>query len=174
MGATKNDAAEKKRRTGSSASALVASRKPADILMVEDSPTDAELAGRALRRGKIGNPLKVVVSGEAALDYLLGTGACVKAGATRPLLILLDLQLPGMSGLDLLQKIKIDERLWDIPVISLSLTRSAPAIVMCLQRGVADHMIKPVDCAALLSATKRLKLVLAKLPDDAVAGEAHS
>ena len=172
MGSMKNDAGKRKGRAAANARASVASPKPADILMVEDSSTDAELAVRALRRGKIGNPLKVVDSGEAALDYLLGTGACAKIGATRPLLILLDLQLPCMSGLDLLQKLKIDDRLWDIPVISLSLTRSAPAIVMCLQRGVADHLIKPVDCASLLRATKRLKLSLAKLPDDAIAGEA--
>jgi CheY-like chemotaxis protein len=163
MGLPRNNSGKPKRRLAA----------PAEILLVDDSATDAELAARALRRGKIGNPLKVVVSGEAALEYLLGTGARAKAGPTRPLLILLDLQLPGMSGLDLLQKLKIDERLWDIPVISLSLTKSAPAIVMCLQRGVADHLIKPVDCAALLRATNRLKLVLAKLPDKAVAGEAQ-
>jgi two-component system response regulator len=122
------------------------------------------LAGRALQRGKIGNPLKVVISGEEALDYLLGTGTHAKVGATRPLLILVDLQLPGMSGLDLLRAIKADPRLWDIPVVSLSLTKSAPAIVMCLRLGVEDHLIKPIDCAALVRVSKRLNLQLGKLP----------
>jgi CheY-like chemotaxis protein len=139
---------------------------PAEILMIEDSSTDAELAVRALRRGKIGNSLQIVGSAEHALDYLLGTGAYAKRGPTRPLLILLDLQLPGMSGLDFLRQIKRDERLCEIPVASLSPTRSAPAIVMCLQLGVADHIIKPVDYAALVRVTKRLKLQLAKVPDE--------
>ena len=138
--------------------------------MIEDSATDAELAVRALRRGKIGNPLKIVVSAEEALAYLLGTGAYARRGPSRPLLILLDLQLPGMSGLDLLREIKRDERLWEIPVASLSLTKSAPAIVMCLQLGVVDHIIKPINVAALTRVASRLKLKLAKLPAEATPG----
>ena len=132
--------------------------------MVEDSATDAELALRTFQRARIANPLTVLSSSEQALAYLLGTGAYTKRGPTQPLLILLDLQLPGMSGLDLLRKIKTDKRLWEIPVVSLSMTKSAPAIVMCLQLGVVDHIIKPVDSAALLEVTKRLKLDLSTLP----------
>jgi len=135
--------------------------------MVEDSATDAELAHRAFKRARVGNPFKVIARGEHALDYLLGTGAFAKHGAARPLLILLDLQLPGMSGIDFLRRIKADPRTWDIPVVSLSLTQSAPAIVMCLQLGVAEHIIKPVDYAALVRVTQRLKLNLARLPVEA-------
>lgn len=134
--------------------------------MVEDSATDAELARRAIERARIANPFTVLSSSEQALAYLHGTGAYAKRGPTRPLLILLDLQLPGMSGLDFLGQIKINERTWGIPVISLSMTKSAPAIVMCLQRGVADHIIKPVDGAALGRIAKRLKLNLAMLPPE--------
>lgn len=135
-----------------------------EILMVEDSATDAELAQRAFQRAKIANPLRVVASAEEAWRYLLGKGTDAKRGATRPLLILLDLQLPGMSGLDLLRQIKLDERTRDIPVVSLSLTKSAPAIVMCLQLGVDDHIIKPVDFKALVRVTKKLKLRLTRTP----------
>jgi len=140
---------------------------PPEILMVEDSTTDAELVLRALQRARIANPLTVLASGEHALAYLLGTGAYAKRGPTRPLLILLDIQLPRMSGIDFLRQIKINERTMAIPVVSLSMTKSAPAIVMCLQLGVEEHIIKPVDVAALTRAAKRLKLTLAKLPPEA-------
>jgi CheY-like chemotaxis protein len=140
---------------------------PAEILMVEDSATDAELARRTLQRAGIANPLTVLPSGEQALAYLFGTGAYANRGPTQPLFILLDLQLPGMSGLDFLSQIKADERTMDIPVVTLSMTKSAPAIVMCLQRGVVDHLIKPVDGAALVRLAKRLGLNLAKLPRQA-------
>lgn len=137
---------------------------PPDILMVEDSATDAELALRAFRRAKIANPLTIVSSSEQALAYLFGTDAYAQRGPTRPLLILLDLQLPEMSGLDFLRQIKIDERTMDIAVVSISMTKSAPAVVLCLQRGVVAHIIKPVDCAELVRVTKRLQLDLTLVP----------
>ena len=139
--------------------------------MVEDSATDAELATLAFRRARIANPLKIVSSGEQGLDYLFGTGARAKHGATRPLLILLDLQLPGMSGIEFLRRIKSDERTHDIPVVSLSLTKSAPAIVMCLQLGVDDHIIKPVDFKGLALVTKKLKLDLVLTPPEVARGD---
>ncbi len=134
--------------------------------MVEDSATDADLALRLFRRAGIANPLTVLPSSERALAYLFGTGACAKRGPVRPLLILLDLQLPGMSGHDFLRRIRSHESTSDIPVVSLSMTRSAPAIMMCLQLGVAEHLIKPVDVAALLQVTRRLKLSLVMLPPE--------
>ena len=72
-----------------------------------------------------------------------------------------------MSGLDFLGQVKSDERTREIPIVSLSMTRSAPVITMCLQRGVANHIIKPVDIAALVRVTKRLKLNLATVPRSA-------
>ncbi len=132
--------------------------------MVEDSATDAELALRTFQRARIANPLTVVSSSEQALAYLRGTGAYKKRGAGRPLFILLDLQLPGMSGLDFLCEIKTDERIWGIPVVSLSMTESSSAIVTCLERGAVDHIIKPIDFVALQSVAKRLKLKLSILP----------
>ena len=143
---------------------------PAEILMVEDSATDAELALRAIQRARIANPFTVVSSSEQALAYLFGTGAYAKRGPTRPMMIILDLQLPGMSGLEFLRQIKIDERTWEIPVVSLSITQSLPAIVMCHQRGVVEHIVKPLDFAALVRVAKRLKLNLAKLPPEAALG----
>ncbi len=132
--------------------------------MIEDSATDAELAHRMFQRARIANPLTVLSSSEQAMAYLRGTGSYSKQGPSRPLLILLDLHLPGMSGLDFLRKIKTGGDTMDIPVVSLIMTTSAPAITMCLRLGVADHIIKPVDYAALLRVTKRLKLNLALQP----------
>mgnify|MGYP001601958695 CR=1 FL=1 len=132
--------------------------------MIEDSATDAELALRTFKRARIAHPLKVVASGEQAMAYLLGTGAFAKSGPGRPMLILLDLQLSGMPGLDLLSQLKADQRTWDIPVVSLSMTRNAQAIAMCLQRGVVEHIIKPVDLAALVRVTRKLKLKLTRTP----------
>lgn len=132
--------------------------------MIEDSATDAELALRMFKHARIANPLKVIASGEKAMAYLLGTGVFAKSGPGRPLLILLDLQLSGMPGLDFLSQVKADQRTWDIPVVSLSMTRNAQAITMCLQRGVVAHIIKPVDLGALVRVTRTLKLKLARTP----------
>ena len=121
--------------------------------MVEDSATDAELALRTFQRAAIANPLAVLSSSEKALAYLSGTGAYAKRGPTQPLLILLDLQLPGMSGLDFLSQLKTNERTWVIPVVSLSMTRSAPAIAMWLQRGVVDRHIRAGFIAAARTGT---------------------
>lgn len=136
--------------------------------MVEDSATDAELAHRMFQRARIANPLTVVSSSEQALAYLSGTGAYTKQGPGRPLLILLDLNLPGMSGLGFVREIKTGQDTMDIPVVLLSMTTSAPAITMCLRLGVADYIIKPVDYAALLRVTKRMKLNLSFLPPPTV------
>ena len=140
------------------------SPRVAEILMVEDSATDAELALRMFQRAGVANPLTVLSSSERALAFLFGTGAYAKRGPTRPLLILLDLQLPGMSGLDFLSQIKSDERTREIPVVSLSMTKSTPVMVMCIQRGCAYHIIKPIDFAALVRVTKQLSLNLAMVP----------
>lgn len=134
--------------------------------MVEDSPTDAELAVRAFQRAKIGNQLRVVSSGEEALDYLLGTGAALKRGVTQPLLILLDVHLVGMSGIDFLRQIKADERTAGIPVVSLSITKASYEIIKCIQLGVIDHIVKPVGYPALIGLAKRLKLKLSRLAAD--------
>lgn len=135
-----------------------------EILLVEDSATDTELAQLAFRRARIANPLKVVSSAEAAWNYLVGLGAYAKRGATQPLLILLDLQLPRMSGIELLRQLKLDERTRDLAVVSLSGTTGAPAIVTCLKLGIDDHLIKPIDFKDLVRVTRKLKLRLTRTP----------
>ena len=135
-----------------------------EILLVEDSANDAELAQLAFRRARIANPLRVVSSAEEAWNYLLGLGAYLKRGATQPLLILLDLQLPRMSGVELLRQLKRDERTRDLSVVSLSGTTGAPAIVTCLKLGIDSHLIKPIDFKDLVHVTRKLKLRLSRTP----------
>jgi CheY-like chemotaxis protein len=135
-----------------------------EILLVEDSATDAELTQLAFRRARIANPLRVVSSAEEAWQYLLGQGPYAKRGATQPLLILLDLQLPRMSGIELLRQLKLDERTRDLSVVSLSGTTDAPAIVTCLKLGIDDHLIKPIDFKNLVRVTRKLKLRLSRTP----------
>jgi len=135
-----------------------------EILLVEDSATDAVLAQLAFRRARIANPLRVVSSAEEAWNYLLGVGAYLKRGATQPLLILLDLQLPRMSGVELLRQLKRDERTRDLSVVSLSGTTSAPDIVTCLKLGIDGHLIKPIDFKDLVHVTRKLKLRLSRTP----------
>lgn len=136
----------------------------AEILMVEDRATDAELALRAFKRAGIANPLRIVSNGEHALDYLKGNGAFAASGPNRPFLILLDLQLPGMPGVDFLREVKADRAMSEIPVITFSLTTDADAILNCLRLGVSDHIMKPVDGNGLVRIAGKLRANLCNLP----------
>ena len=118
---------------------------PAEILMVEDSATDAELARRAFQRARIANPLTVLSSSEQALAYLLGTGLFAARGPTRPQLILLDLNLPKMSGIDFLHRVRADGRTRDIPVVVLSLSESSQGVTACIELGAEAYLVKPVN-----------------------------
>ena len=129
-----------------------------EILMVEDSATDAELAIRAFRRAKIANPLKVAATGGAGFDYLFGTGACAGEGPTLPGLILLDLDLPDMTGLEFLRRLKRDERTRAIPVVVLSMSGSVPGILEATRLGAAHYIVKPIDFENFIRIATMLKL----------------
>ena len=116
-----------------------------EILMVEDSATDAELALRAFKVADFANPVTVVGSAEDGLDYLFGTGRFAGRGPTRPHLILLDLGLPKMSGLDFLHRIRADGRTRAIPVVVLSLSENNRAMTACVQLGAEAYIVKPVN-----------------------------
>jgi CheY-like chemotaxis protein len=121
-------------------------RNLVEILLVEDDPSDIDLTQRAFRRGKIVNPLHVVTSGEAALEFVVGTnrnGDQIRGG--KPLIILLDLNLPGMSGLEVLRRIKSDRRAASIPVIVLTGSSRARDITACREFGADKYIVKPVD-----------------------------
>src|SRR5436305_6977799 len=94
-----------------------------DILLIEDSPEDEELALHALRQRKLANNIVVVHDGEEALDFIFRNGAFTDRHATPPKLILLDLKLPKIDGLEVLRRIKADEHTQTIPVVVMTSSR---------------------------------------------------
>lgn len=117
--------------------------RPVEILLVEDNPADAELARIGLRAGKILNDVHVVEDGEQAMDFLRRVNGY--EDAPTPDLILLDLNLPGMDGRDVLRAVKTDPDLKSIPVIVLTTSNAAPDIADAYGNYANSFMSKPVD-----------------------------
>lgn len=117
-----------------------------EILLVEDTEADAELAVHALRREKLANRITVVRDGEEALDFLLCRGAYASRSFDNPpRLILLDLKLPKVDGMEVLRTIKNDARTRAIPVVILTASREERDLVNGYQLGVNGYIQKPVD-----------------------------
>ncbi len=114
-----------------------------EILLVEDNPADAELAKIGLRSGKILNDVHVVEDGEQAMAFLRREGTY--EDAPKPDLVLLDLNLPGMDGREVLQEIKNDAALRSIPVIVLTTSDAAPDIARAYENYASGYLTKPVD-----------------------------
>lgn len=119
--------------------------KEVEILLVEDNPTDAELAMRALSRNKIANKLVWVKDGAEALDFIYATGAYTsRAGQCEPKVILLDLRLPKVDGMEVLRKIKQDPNTRTIPVVVLTSSKEDRDVAESYQLGVNSYISKPV------------------------------
>jgi CheY-like chemotaxis protein len=131
-----------------------------NILLIEDSETDAALAVRAFRMARVINPVKVVSDAENALDYLSGSGRYAGMGPRLPQLILLDLNLPRMSGLDFLRSIKRTPPTRGIPVVVLTVSRNDRMIVECRRLGAEHYIVKPVGIESVFRVTPKLNLCL--------------
>jgi len=117
-----------------------------EILLVEDSPADAELAQRALRKKNLANKLHLVRDGAEALDFIFATGAYAgRRVEDTPKLILLDLKLPKVDGLTVLRRIKSDPRTKRIPVVVMTSSREEQDVVESYELGVNSYVVKPVD-----------------------------
>jgi two-component system response regulator len=117
-----------------------------EILLVEDNPNDAELALNNFKKHNLANRIHWVEDGEQAIDYLFATGKYTRRNVEdKPKLILLDLKLPKVDGLEVLQKVKSDERLKTIPVVILTSSREETDIIKSYQLGVNSYIVKPVD-----------------------------
>jgi len=127
------------------------------ILMVEDSPEDVEATIRALRKTRLANPVHACHSGDDALEYLYRQGRYTDPDAApRPCMILLDLNLPGTDGRDVLMQIKNDEGLRRIPVVVLTSSSDPKDVQECYDAGANSYLAKPVDLPGFMRAIERL------------------
>jgi len=131
-----------------------------DILLVEDNPNDAELTQRAFRKSDLDVRLAIVRDGAEAMDYLFG-------GKARPKVVLLDLKLPKIDGIDVLRRIRAGERTRTIPVVVLTSSQEERDIVECYELGANSYVVKPVDFDRFYRTVSDIGaywLVLNKLP----------
>jgi DNA-binding response OmpR family regulator len=126
------------------------------ILMVEDDPKDVELTLTALEEYNLSNEVIVTNDGEEALDYLYKRGKFQTRANGNPAVLLLDLKLPKVDGLEVLQKIKSDEKLSMIPVVVLTSSREERDMVASYKLGVNAYVVKPVDFHEFVNAIKEL------------------
>jgi CheY-like chemotaxis protein len=124
------------------------------ILLVEDSPEDFEAAERAFRRSGLKNPIIRCADGDEALDFLFRRGRF--ADAPRPGVVLLDLNLPGTDGREVLSEIKADPQLKHIPVIVLTTSSDDRDVQACYKAGASSYIQKPVDLDGFMRAIERL------------------
>jgi CheY-like chemotaxis protein len=130
------------------------------IVMIEDDEGHARLIQKNVRRAGIHNEIVHFTHGNAALDYLLGTERSGLARAGQPHLILLDLNLPDMTGIDILRKVKSNPHSHRIPVVILTTTDDKVEIDKCYELGANVYITKPVDYEGFATAIKSLGLFL--------------
>jgi CheY-like chemotaxis protein len=126
------------------------------ILLAEDNPNDVELTLAALAEHHLANEVVVTRDGEEALDYLFHRGRYRLRATGNPAVVLLDLKMPKVDGLEVLRAIKQDEGLRTIPVVMLTSSREESDVVRSYALGVNAYVVKPVDFAAFVEAVKQV------------------
>jgi two-component system, response regulator len=119
--------------------------EPIEILYAEDSPTDAEITMRALKRANFANKLMWVKDGAEALDYLFHRGVYAERASGRPRLVLLDLKMPKVDGIEVLRQIRSNDQLRTMPVVMLTSSAEEGDIVRSYDLGINSYIVKPVD-----------------------------
>jgi two-component system response regulator len=128
-----------------------------DVLLVEDNPRDAELTIRAFKRNNLADRLFHVQDGAEALDFLFGRGQYAgRQSAAQPRVILLDLKLPKVNGLEVLRQIKSDPSLQAIPVVVVTSSAEDPDLEAAYDLGANSYVIKPVQFEAFMDAMSKL------------------
>lgn len=125
------------------------------ILLVEDSALDAELTMRAMQDGKLANVVEWVKDGQQALDFLFREGAYADRDGTSPHLVLLDLKMPRVSGIEVLKVIKADARTRRIPVIVMTSSQEESDIAQSYDLGANSYVVKPVDFISLTNIARQ-------------------
>lgn len=126
------------------------------ILLVEDSPVDAEMTMDALREANLANPIVHVEDGVDCLDWLYARGAFAGRQYDDPVVVLLDIKMPRLNGLDVLTHMRADERFRCTPVVILSSSREESDLACSWNLGVNAYVIKPVDVAQFFQAVRTL------------------
>ena len=141
---------------------------PVEILLVEDNPQDAEMTIRALKKHNLANRIHHVIDGAEALAFIFATGIYVdRKVEDRPKVILLDLKLPKVDGLEVLKKVKADERTRTIPVVVLTSSKEERDMVESYRLGTNSYIAKPVDFDQFVEAIRQMGLywlILNRLP----------
>jgi two-component system response regulator len=126
-----------------------------EILLVEDNPLDAELAMRGLKEEKLANNITWVKDGQQALDYLFRTGAHSERNNVEPRLILLDLKMPRVDGIEVLTAIKADNRTKRIPVVIMTSSQEENDVVKSYDLGANSYVVKPIDFNSLADVARQ-------------------
>lgn len=134
------------------------SQKLVEILLVEDNSDDVELTLHAFKKVRFANRIQVVRDGQDALDYLFCEGDYAHRPTGRPQIVLLDLYLPKVSGLEVLRRLKADERTREIPVVILTISQVFSDFSECQRLGAETYIIKPLNFQRLSQVTPRLNL----------------
>ena len=132
--------------------------KPVTIIMIEDDEGHARLIEKNIRRAGVNNPITPFASGTAALEHILGPDGSGEVSARRQLLILLDLNLPDMTGVDILEKVKNNPHTKRTPVVVLTTTDDEREIKRCYDLGANVYITKPVDYENFANAIRQLGL----------------
>lgn len=138
-----------------------------EILLVEDSETDAEMTIRALTRGKVANTLVWVKDGVEALDFVNLTGAFKDRGGGHPRMILLDIKMPRLDGIEVLKSLKSNESTRMIPIVMLTSSAEERDVVESYRLGVNSYLVKPVDFKVFIDVVAQAGLywaVMNKVP----------
>ena len=128
----------------------------ADVLLVEDNPDDVELSLRALKRAHLVNPIRIARDGAEALDLLFGSGE--PRAPWLPRVVLLDLKLPRVGGLQVLERIRADARTKSLPVVVLTSSREEPDVRRAYELGANSYIVKPVEFEKFVAAVGEVGL----------------
>lgn len=126
-----------------------------EILLVEDNPLDAELTMTALTGGKVANRITWVKDGEQALEYLFRTGDYASRPDVQPRLVLLDLKMPKVGGIEVLKAVKSDPRTRRIPIVVMTSSEEERDVEKTYDLGVNSYVVKPLDFNALADVTRQ-------------------
>ncbi len=139
-----------------------------ELLLVEDNPNDVELTLRALQKQNLTNKVFVVRDGAEAIDFMFATGAYSKRNIENaPRVVLLDLKLPKIDGIEVLRRIKSDSRTKSVPVVMLTSSQEERDVVDSYNLGVNSYIVKPVDFSSFIHAVSELGVywgILNKVP----------